>query len=85
MFLTKYPNGDVTKSRCLGDGYKAHTRCSTKKTIQEIVPLSSDDKSGAEDVAVIPVEASPPSKFLYLIFHAMILNGHPLILSRIEI
>ena len=59
MFLTKYPNGDVTKSRCQGDGYKAHTRCSTKKTIQEIVPLSSDDESGVEDVAVIPVETSP--------------------------
>ena len=50
MFLTEYPNGDVRKGRHQVDGYKAHTRRNTKKTKQEIVSLSSDDESGADDV-----------------------------------
>ena len=52
MFLTEYLNGDVRKGHRQVDGYKAHTRRSTKKTIQEIVPLSSNDESGAGNVEV---------------------------------
>ena len=52
MFLTEYPNGHVRKGRRQVDGYKVHTRCSTKKTIQEIVPLSSNDESSAASVEV---------------------------------
>ena len=59
MFLTKYPNCDVRKGLCQVDGYKAHIRRSTKKTIQEIVLLSGNDESGADNAQVIPVEDFP--------------------------